>query len=179
MVRTLLKSSNVNINQLNVEGQSPLSLALLYNHDDVCKILLEQEKIRVQSIDLKMGMQMNNYEMVRFLIEKDQNCLRVRSSKHGDMIIHTYMRLNFNNSMCLETLLSFISDSELLTYLSEGSLAHGDNLLHIAGKRKISIVNLNKLLLLHSFTIFRREIISFISRKKIINTHVAIMKANF
>ena len=79
---------------------------------------------------------MNNYEMVRLLIEKDRNCLRVRSSTHGDMIIHTFMRLNFNNSVCLETLLSFISDNELLTYLSECSLAYGDNLLHIAGNIK-------------------------------------------
>jgi len=44
-----------------------------------------------------MAMQMNNYEMVKLLIEKDRNCLRVRSSTHGDMIIHTYMRKNFNN----------------------------------------------------------------------------------
>jgi hypothetical protein len=44
------------------------------------------------------------------------------------------MRRNFNNLVCLETLLSFISDNELLTYLSENSLAYGDNLLHIAGK---------------------------------------------
>ncbi|CAF5119908.1 unnamed protein product, partial [Rotaria sp. Silwood1] len=71
---------------------------------------------------------------VRLLIEKDPNCLRVRSSKHGDMIIHTYMRLNLNNSICLETLLSYISDNELLAYLSESSLTFGDNLLHIAGK---------------------------------------------
>jgi ankyrin repeat protein len=120
---------------LNSDGQSPLSLAILYNHDDVCKYLLEQDKIRVQSADLKMAMQMNNYEMVRSIIEKDRNCLRVRSSRHGDMIIHTYMRLNFNNSICLETLLSFISDNELLAYLSESSLTNGDNLLHIAGKR--------------------------------------------
>ncbi|CAF1618072.1 unnamed protein product, partial [Rotaria magnacalcarata] len=134
LVRTLLKSSNVNINQLNLDGQSPVSLAILYNHDDVCKLLLEQEKIRVKSIDLKIAMQMNNYEIVRLLIEKDSNCLRVRSSTHGDMIIHTYMRSNLNNSLCLETLLSFISDSELLTYLSESSLTFGDNLLHIAAR---------------------------------------------
>lgn len=122
------------INQLNLDGQSPLSLAILYNHDDVCKLLLEQEKIQIQSTDVKMAMQMNNYDMTRLLIEKDRNCLRVRSSKHGDMIIHTYMRLNLNNSVSLETLLSFISDSELLVYLSECSLSNGDNLLHIAGK---------------------------------------------
>jgi hypothetical protein len=83
-----------------------------------------------------MAMQMNNYEMVRLLIEKDRNCLNLRSSTIGDMIIHIFMRLNFNNSACLETLLSFISDNELLTYLSENSLACGDSLLHIAGKRK-------------------------------------------
>ncbi len=77
---------------------------------------------------------MNNFEIVRLLIDKDRNCLRVRSTIHGDMIIHTYMRLNFNNSICLETLLSFISDNELLAYLLETSLASGDNLLHIAGK---------------------------------------------
>jgi ankyrin repeat protein len=134
LVRTLIKSSNVNINQLNSDGHSPLSLAILYNHDDVSKLLLDQEKIRVQLTDLKMAMQMNNFEMVRLLIEKDKNCLRVRSTTNGDMIIHIYMRLNFNNSVCLETLLSFISDSELLTYLSENSLAYGDSLLHIAGK---------------------------------------------
>lgn len=134
LVNTLLKSSNVDINQLNLDRQSPISLSILYNHDDVCKLLLDQEKIRVQLIDLKMALQMNNYEMVRLLIEKDPNCLRVRSSTHGDMIIHTYMRLNLNNSLCLETLLSFISDNELLTYLSESSLMFGDNLLHIAGK---------------------------------------------
>ena len=81
-----------------------------------------------------MAMQMNNYEMVKLLIEKDKNCLRVRSSTHGDMIIHVYMRKNFNNLVCLEALLSFISDSELLAYLLESSLAYGDNLLHIAGK---------------------------------------------
>jgi hypothetical protein len=84
-----------------------------------------------------MAMQMNNYDMVKLLIEKDRNCLRVRSSTHGDMIIHTYMRKNFNNLVCLETLLSFISDNELLTYLLESSLAYGDNLLHIAGKIEI------------------------------------------
>jgi ankyrin repeat protein len=118
-----------------IKRKRKISLAILYNHDDVCKYLLEQDKIRVQSADLKMAMQMNNYEMVRSIIEKDRNCLRVRSSRHGDMIIHTYMRLNFNNSICLETLLSFISDNELLAYLSESSLTNGDNLLHIAGKR--------------------------------------------
>ena len=79
---------------------------------------------------------MNNYEMVKLLIEKDHNCLRIRTSKHGDMIIHSFMRRNFNNLVCLETLLSFISDNELLTYLSESSLDNGDNLLHIAGKRE-------------------------------------------
>ena len=146
LVRTLIKSSNVSINQLNADFQSPLGLAVLYNHDDVGRFLLDQEKIRVQSTDLKIAMQMNNYDMVRLLIEKDRNCLRVRSSTHGDMIIHTFMRLNLNNSLCLETLLSFISDNELLTYLSEGSLVFGDNLLHIAGRgakslpRSISIV---------------------------------------
>jgi hypothetical protein len=114
--------------------QSALGLAILYNHDDVSKYLLSQENIRIQSTDLKMAMQMNNYEMVKLLSEKDRNCLRVRSSNHGDMIIHTYMRKNFNNLVCLETLLSFISDNELLAYLSENSLAYGDNLLHIAGK---------------------------------------------
>ncbi len=134
LVRTLIKSSNVNINQLNTEDQSPLSLAILYNHDDVCKCLLNQEKIHIQLTDLKMAMQMNNFEMVRLLIEKDRNCLRIRSSSNGDMIIHIYMRLNLNNSVCLETLLSFIQDNELLTYLSESSLTYGDNLLHIAGK---------------------------------------------
>ncbi|UJR14177.1 hypothetical protein I4U23_001172 [Adineta vaga] len=134
LVRTLIKSSNVDINELNADGQSPLSLAILYNHDDVCKLLLDQGKIRIQSTDLRMAMQMNNYEMVRLLIEKDRNCLRVRSSTHGDMIIHTYMRLNLNNSVSLETLLSFISDNELLTYLSECSLTNGDNLLHIAAR---------------------------------------------
>ncbi|CAF1291486.1 unnamed protein product [Adineta ricciae] len=134
LIRTLIKSSNVDINQLNADGQSPLSLAILYNHDDVCKLLLDQSKIRIQSTDLRMAMQMNNYEMIRLLIEKDRNCLRVRSSLHGDMIIHTYMRLNLNNSVSLETLLSFISDNELLTYLCECSLANGDNLLHIAAR---------------------------------------------
>lgn len=133
LVRTLIKSSNVNVNQVNSDEQSPLSLAILYNHEDVCKYLLDQEKIRIQLTDLKMAMQMNSYEMVRLLIEKDRNCLRVRSSTNGDMIIHIYMRLNLNNSTCLETLLSFISDSELLSYLSECSLTNGDNLLHIAG----------------------------------------------
>jgi len=83
-----------------------------------------------------MAMQMNNYEMVRLLIEKDRNCVHARSSTTGDMIIHIFMRLNFNNSLCLETLLSFISDNELLTYLSENSLTYGDSLLHIAGKTK-------------------------------------------
>ena len=134
MIRTLIKPSNVDLNQLNADGQSPLSLAILYNHDDVCKLLLDQSKIRIQSTDLRMAMQMNNYEMIRLLIEKDRNCLRVRSSLHGDMIIHTYMRLNLNNSVSLETLLSFISDNELLAYLCECSLANGDNLLHIAGE---------------------------------------------
>jgi len=135
LVRTLIQSSNVNLNQLNTDGQSPLSLAILYNHDDVCRFFLEQEKIRIQLTDLKMAMQMNNYEMVRLLIEKDRNCLRLRSSTNGDMIIHVYMRLNLNNSTCLETLLSFISDNELLNYLSEPSLTNGDSLLHIAGRR--------------------------------------------
>jgi len=134
LVRTLIKSSNININRLNADSQSPLGLAILYNHDDVSKFLLSQESIRVQSSDLKMAMQMNNFEMVKLLIEKDRNCLHVRSSTHGDMIIHIYMRKNFNNLVCLETLLSFISDNELLTYLSENSLAYGDSLLHIAGK---------------------------------------------
>ncbi len=135
LVSTLIRSSNIDINQLNADIQSPLGLGILYNHDDVSRFLLSQENIRVQSTDLKMAIQMNNYEMVKLLIEKDRNCLRVRSSTHGDMIIHIYMRKNFNNLVCLETLLSFISDSELLTYLSESSLAYGDNLLHIAGKR--------------------------------------------
>ena len=134
LVRTLIKSSNVDINLPNTDNQSPLGLSILYNHDDVSRYLLELEKIRVQSNDLKIAMQMNNYDMVRLLIEKDRNCIRVRSSIHGDMIIHTFMRLNLNNALCLETLLSFISDSELLTYLSETSLVFGDNLLHIAGK---------------------------------------------
>ena len=134
-MRTLIKSSNVDINQLNSDQQSPLGLAILYNHDDVSRSLLDQEKIRIQATDLKIAMQMNNYDLVRLLIEKDRNCLRVRSSTHGDMIIHTYMRLNLNNSLCLETLLSFISDNELLTYLSETSLVYGDTLLHIAGNR--------------------------------------------
>lgn len=125
----------MDINQLNSDEQSPLSLAILYNHDDVGKLLLDQEKIRVQLIDLKMAMQMNNYEMVRLLIEKDRSCLRARSTTNGDLIIHIYMRINSNNFVCLETLISFISDSELLAYLSEVSLLHGDNLLHIAGKR--------------------------------------------
>lgn len=89
-----------------------------------------------------MAMQMNNYDIVKLLIEKDKNCLRVRSSKLGDMIIHTYMRKNFHNFVCLETLLSFISDNELLAYLYESSLDYGDNLLHIAGKN-IFIKNLN------------------------------------
>ena len=136
LVRTLIKSSSIDINQLNVDGQSPLGLAILYNHDDVSKYLLKKESIRIQSTDLKMAMQMNNYEMVKLLIEKDHNCLRIRTSKHGDMIIHSFMRRNFNNLVCLETLLSFISDNELLTYLSESSLDNGDNLLHIAGKRE-------------------------------------------
>ncbi|CAF1445139.1 unnamed protein product [Adineta steineri] len=134
LVRTLMKSSNVDINQLNADNQSPLSLAILYNHDDVSKLLLSEQKIHIQSTDLKMAMQMNNYEMVQLLLEKDRNCLNVRSSTHGDMIIHTYMRFNLNNSICLETLLSFISDNELLTYLSECSLTNGDNLLHIAAR---------------------------------------------
>lgn len=134
LVRTLIKSSNVDINQLNNDQQSPLGLAILYNHDEVSRYLLEQEKNRIQSSDLKIAMQMNNYDFVRLLIEKDRNCLRVRSSTHGDMIIHTFMRLNLNNSLCLETLLSFIPDGELLTYLSEKSLVFGDTLLHIAGK---------------------------------------------
>lgn len=124
----------MDINQPNTDNQYPLGLAVLYNHDDVGRFLLEHEKIRVQATDLKIAMQMNNYDMVRLLIEKDRNCLRVRSSTFGDMIIHTFMRLNLNNALCLETLLSFISDSELLTYLSETSLVYGDNLLHIAGK---------------------------------------------
>lgn len=139
LVRTLLESSNVDINQLNTDEQSPLSLAILYNHEDVGKFLLEQEKIRVQLIDLKTAMQMNNYEMVQLLIEKDRSCLRARSTTTGDLIIHTYMRINSNNFVCLETLLSFISDSELLTYLSEVTLLHGDNLLHIAGKMNLVI----------------------------------------
>lgn len=134
-VRTLIKESSIDINQLNTDGQSLLGLAILYNHDEVSKLLLEQENIRVQSSDLNMAMQMNNFEMVKLLSEKDRNCLRVRSSTHGDMIIHIFMRKNFNNLVCLETLLSFISDNELLIYLSENSLAYGDNLLHIAGKR--------------------------------------------
>ena len=113
--------------------QSPLGLAILYNHDDVNKFLLNQENIRIQSNDLKIAMQMNNYEMIKSLIEKDHHCLRVRSSTHGDMIIHTFMRKNFNNLVCLEILLSFVPDNELLAYLSESSLAYGDNLLHIAG----------------------------------------------
>jgi ankyrin repeat protein len=136
LVRTLIKSSSIDINQLNSDVQSALGLAILYNHDDVGKYLLSQENIHIQSTDLKMAMQMNNYEMVKLLSEKDGKCLRVRSPNHGDMIIHTYMRKNFNNLVCLETLLSFISDSELLGYLSECSLACGDNLLHIAGKNE-------------------------------------------
>lgn len=133
MVRTLIKSSNVDINQLNSDQQSPLGLTILYNHDDVSRFLLDQDKIRIQFTDLRIAMQMNNYDLVRLLIERDRNCLRIRSSTHGDMIIHTFMRLNLNNSLCLETLLSFISDSELLTYLSETSLVYSDTLLHIAG----------------------------------------------
>lgn len=133
LVRTLLEASNVDINQLNADGQSPLGSAMLYNNEDVSKFLLNEENIRVQSADLNMAMQMNNYEMIKLLIEKDRNCLRVRSSTHGDMIIHTFMRKNLNNLACLETLLSFISDNELLTYLLESSLTCGDNLLHIAG----------------------------------------------
>lgn len=139
LVRTLIKSSNADINQLNGDEQSPLSLAILYNHEDVAKLILEQEKIRVQLIDLKMAMQMNNYEIVRLLIEKDRSSLRARSATNGDLIIHIYMRINSNNFVCLETLLSFISDSELLTYLSEVTLLHGDNLLHIAGKRRLFV----------------------------------------
>ncbi|CAF3000241.1 unnamed protein product [Rotaria sp. Silwood2] len=134
LVRTLIKSSDIDINLLNADIQSPLGLALLYNHEDVGKFLLSQENIRVQSPDLKMAIQMNNYEMIKLLIEKDRNCIRVRSSAHGDMIIHIFMRKDFNNLVCLETLLSFISDNELLTYLSESSLACGDNLLHIAAR---------------------------------------------
>jgi ankyrin repeat protein len=130
----LIKSSRVDINQLNSDKQSPLGLAVLYNHDEISHFMLNQDPIQVQSTDLRMAMQMNNYEMVKSLIEKDRNCLRVRSSTHGDMIIHIFMRQNFNNLVCLETLLSFISDNELLAYLTESSLAHGDNLLHIAGK---------------------------------------------
>ena len=136
LVRTLVRSSNIDINQLNDDMHSSLALAILYNHDDVSKYLLNTENIRIQSTDLKMAIQMNNYEMVRLLCEKDRNCSRVRSSTHGDMIIHIYMRRNFNNLVCLETLLSFIPDNDLLTYLSERSLANGDNLLHIAGKIK-------------------------------------------
>ncbi|CAF3397878.1 unnamed protein product [Rotaria sp. Silwood1] len=134
LVHTLIKSSNIDINLLNTDIQSPLGLAILYNHDDVGKFLLSQENIRVQLTDLKMAIQMNNYEMIKLLIEKDRNCLRVRSSAHGDMIIHIFMRKDFNNLICLETLLSFISDNELLAYLSESSLAYGDNLLHIAAR---------------------------------------------
>jgi ankyrin repeat protein len=139
LLRTLTKLSTTNINQLNSDNQSPLGLGILYNHDDVSRYLLSQDKIRVQSMDLHIAMQMNNYEILRLLIEKDQHCLRVRSSLHGDMIIHTFMRLNLNNSLCLETLLSFISDNELLTYLSETSLVNGDNLLHIAGRNRRSM----------------------------------------
>ena len=134
LVRTLIKSSNIEINQLNADRQSPLGLAILYTHDELSKFLLSQDQVHVQSTDLTMAMQMNNYEMVKLLIDKDRNCLRVRSSTHGDMIIHIFMRQNLNNLVCLETLLSFISDSELLAYLSESSLVYGDNLLHIAGK---------------------------------------------
>ncbi|CAF4074344.1 unnamed protein product [Adineta steineri] len=134
LVSTLIKSSHIDINQLNADSQSPLGLAILYNHDEISQYLLNQENIRVQFSDLKMAMKMNNYEMVKLLIEKDRNCLRVRSSAHGDMIIHIYMRRNFNNLVCLETLLSFISDNELLTYLSESSLTFGDSLLHIAAR---------------------------------------------
>lgn len=147
LVRTLVKSSSIDINQLNADGQSALGLAILYNHDDVSKYLLKQEDIRIQSTDLKMAMQMNNYEMVKLLSEKDRNCLRIRSSTHGDMIIHVYMRRNFNNLVCLETLLSFISDNELLTYLSESSLDNGDNLLHIAGKNDVNDCHSNVLFL--------------------------------
>ena len=134
LVRTLVKSSNIDINQINADGQSAVGLAILYNHDEVGRFLLSQENIQVQSADLSMAMQMNNYEMLQLLIEKDRNCLRVRSSTHGDMIIQVFMRRNFNNLVCLETLLSFIPDSELLAYLSESSLTLGDNLLHIAGR---------------------------------------------
>ncbi|UJR32979.1 hypothetical protein I4U23_020442 [Adineta vaga] len=134
LVRTLIKSSSIDINQLNADMHSPLGLSILYNHDDVSKFLLEEENTRVQSSDLKMAMQMNSFEMVKLLIEKDRNCLRVRSTTHGDMIIHIFMRRNFNNLVCLESLLSFISDNELLTYLSENSLTFGDNLLHIAAR---------------------------------------------
>ncbi|CAF1026975.1 unnamed protein product [Rotaria sordida] len=134
LVRTLIKSSNVDINLSNADNQSPLALAILYNHDDVSKFLLNQDNVHVQLTDLKMAIQMNNYEMIKLLIEKDRNCLRVRSTTHGDMIIHIFMRKDFNNLVCLETLLSFISDSDLLTYLSERSLTFGDNLLHIAAR---------------------------------------------
>lgn len=134
MVRTLIKSSNVDLNQLNDDHQSPLGLTILYNHDEVSRFLLDQDKIRIQATDLKIAIQMNNYDFVRLLIEKDRNCLRIRSSTHGDMVIHTFMRLNLNNSLCLETLLSFIPDSELLTYLSERSLVYGDTLLHISAR---------------------------------------------
>ncbi|CAF1170162.1 unnamed protein product, partial [Didymodactylos carnosus] len=134
LIDTLLKSSNSDLNLLNSDLYSPLSIAILSNHDDVANLLLNQENIQIQSTDLKTAMKMNNPEMVRILIEKDRNCLHVRSSSHGDMIIHTYMRKNFNNLACLETVLSFVSDNELLTYLSEGSLSYGDNLLHIAAR---------------------------------------------
>lgn len=138
-MRTLIKSSRIDINQLNADKQSPLGLAILYNHDEISQFMLNQESIQVQSTDLRMAMQMNNYETMKLLIEKDRNCLRVRSSTHGDMMIHIFMRRNFNNLVCLETLLSFISDNELLAYLTESSLAYGDNLLHIAGNIIIRI----------------------------------------
>lgn len=134
LVQTLIKSSNANINQLNLDNQSPLGLSILYNHDEVGRFLLEQDKITIQGSDLKIALQMNNCDMVRSLIEKDRSCLHIRSNVHGDLILHTYMRQNLNNAICLETLLSFVNDNELLNYLSETSLVHGDSLLHIAGK---------------------------------------------
>lgn len=141
LVRVLTKSPNPNINQLNADGRSPLGLSILYNHDEISQYFLTQESIQVQSTDLRMAMQMNNYEMVKLLIEKDRNCTKVRSSTHGDMIIHIFMRQNLNNLICLETLLSFISDNELLSYLSESSLAYGDNVLHIAGKNRFRTID--------------------------------------
>ncbi|CAF0798799.1 unnamed protein product, partial [Didymodactylos carnosus] len=134
LVRTLLKSTNSDLNLLNSDFHSPLGISILSNHDEVARLLLEEENICIQSSDLKTAMKMSNYEMVQLLIEKDRNSIRVRSSNHGDMIVHTYMRKNFDNLACLETILSFISDNELLTYLSEGSLSYGDNLLHIAAR---------------------------------------------